>query len=119
MTHDRLLGDDCLRILQAMIDYYKAYVYLGGQWLPSCPSRLEDIGIAMTDLEEWVMLRPNVFTVDGIRPQKRRSPEVIEAKKAKAERKLGPSLRGKRIAESPENQETKRQCLVLAALLCS
>ena len=66
MSHELLLDDDGLRALGAIIDYNRDYVAIGGQMLPCRPSSRSDIRIAMTELKEWVLLRPNVFTVDGV-----------------------------------------------------
>ena len=66
LSHELLLGDDSLRTLGAIIDYNENFVHLAGKLLPCRQAVKEDIRIALTELEEWVMLRPDVFATDGV-----------------------------------------------------
>ena len=65
LSHELLLGDDNLRTLGAIIDYNENVVHLGGEMLPCRQAVKEDLRMALTELEEWVMLRPDVFATEG------------------------------------------------------
>ena len=65
MTHDILLGDDSLRALGAVVDYNTASVHLAGKNFQSHPLRRGELRMAMTEVEKWIELRPNVFALDG------------------------------------------------------
>ena len=65
MNHDLLLGDDCLRELGAVIDYSTGKVHLQGRDFLSHTLKGEDLRIAMTEIEKWTELRPNVFALEG------------------------------------------------------
>ena len=65
MNHVLLLGDDCLRELGAVIDYSTGKVHLQGRDFLSHTLKGEDLRIAMTEIEKWTELRPNVFALEG------------------------------------------------------
>ena len=65
MRHDILLGDDCLRALGAVVDYNTGNVRLANEEFPSHVLERGGLRIAMTEVEKWTEVRPNVFALEG------------------------------------------------------